>query len=133
MSNHTNWQIKTSGAIATNTYSYVIPTDLRLVFAHVIYTADGNAGNRDITLHMLDTAGNTIANWNAGAYIIASATNQHVEFMQGVFRETAFFNNTIQVSFPMTLIFPSGYTLKINDSNNISAGDSMSVSLEFFY
>ena len=114
--------------VATNTFSYAPVADKQLIYAHVVYAANATVGNRAIVLQLINGSAQVVGDWHTSAYITAGQTGRHVEFLPGTYREAAFDAvNTIQTPFPVGLIVPNGYTLKIFDANNVSASDSMVV------
>jgi invasion protein IalB len=67
---------------------------------------------------------------HSGAPVTASATGQHHELMQGIYRETAFINGAVQVPIPIGFVIPAGYTLQLSIDNGV-AGDSLDYALMF--
>jgi predicted Zn-dependent protease len=52
--------------------------------------------------------------------------------LQGIFRETAFVANELQVPLPIDLYIPPGGTIRIYDSAAIAAGaDDMTVAFQY--
>ena len=99
---------------------------LILRFAHIKLTTDGTVASRYTKLSLLDADGSTvIADWHAGVAQVASATDQHHEFMPGIYRETAFINGTLQVPFPTELHVQKGQYLQFSIDGG-AAGDSFS-------
>ena len=97
----------------------------KLIYAESVYTASATAGNRYVTLALVNTAGTVVASWYTSAAVTASQAGYHVEFMPGTYREAAFdASHTIQTPYATGLLIPAGYTLKIYDSAAVSASDS---------
>jgi hypothetical protein len=117
-------------AEADNSYTLAITTPGRLLWGHVEYTSNATAGNRQIRIAMLNAADNVLADSHAGAAQGASLV-RHYMFLQGIYRETAFTDAEIDVPIPIGWYFLVGYSLRINDSAAIAAGDSMVISLSF--
>lgn len=119
----------TYAEVATNTYSDQMERQSCLCFVHVDWTADATVGNRLITLQVTDDAGNVRFDAFAGANITASQ-NRHVSFQPGIYRETSFVNNEIQVAIPPIVLEP-GWTIKVFDTNDVSASDTFHLSYQF--
>lgn len=110
----------TSGDAQINTFLY----------GQVALTTDGTAANRRVIVGVYDDSGNAIIDVHSGAVVAASASDQHHELLQGVFRETSFVGGALQVPIPKDLIIPPGYSFKITVENGV-AGDSYDYSLAF--
>lgn len=118
-------------SVTTNTFSYAPTADKQLIYAHVVYTADATVGNREIVLELVNPSSQVVGDWHTSAYITANQSGYHVEFLPGTYRETTFdAAHTIQTPFAAGLMIPSGYTLKVLDANNVSAADTMIVSIQ---
>lgn len=116
----------------TNTATVAATTYTRqLIFAHTIWTTSATVGNREVVLQLLNSSGTVVGDWHAGAFLTASLTGQHIEFMPGVYRETSLINGTLQVPFASGLLVPPEYTVKILDSNAVSGSDAFTGYLEF--
>jgi hypothetical protein len=76
-----------------------------------------------VILNILDDSSNEIFDTHSGAVVTASTSSQHHEFMQGIYRETSFVGNAIQVPIPKDCVIPPGYSIKIEVENGVS-GDS---------
>lgn len=114
------------GATAGNVVSTLSPHTGKtgqVVYAQVILTTDATVANRRIIMTVKDAAGNSLIDTHAGAVVPASSTNFHLEFMQGVYRETSFIDDALQVPIPMSLIIPPGGSVSITVQNG-QAGDS---------
>ena len=97
----------------------------RILYGHAILTTDATVANRYVTIAAVNGA-TTIYDTIAGAPVAASGTSQHHEFMQGIYRESAFINNTIQAPIPQDFILSGGWTFRVNVENGV-AGDSYDV------
>ena len=113
---------------STNVWtSDVLKDDFHLHWFHVIYTSDATVGNRQIVAALLDQDDNIVYDITAGA--VQTASNAyHYNYLPGIFRETSFVNGEIQVPFPIFFVAKGGYRLRVYDSANIAAGDSMALS-----
>lgn len=117
---------------ATNVYTYVVPTGVHasLSWASLDYTSDATVGNRQIAMEVLDSADAKLFSVSAGAVQAASLTRDY-EFLQGIYRETSFVDGEIQVAVPNSLVIKPGQKLKFYDSANISAADTMLITLQY--
>lgn len=109
---------------------FVVPSNeqVELLYAHVILTTDANAANRYVEVSVLDENSVEIIDIHSGGAVPASQTNQHHTLMQGVYRETSFINNSIQVPIPADLVVAEGWTVRFSISNGV-AGDSFTATL----
>lgn len=114
---------------STYSWSKVFQKEVELLFLHCVYTSDANAGNRQILFQLLNPAGNVVLDTHAGA-VQAESNVYHYEMMPGIYRETAFIDESIQVPIPAGMVIPAGYTLKVFDDNTVAVGDSMVVSYQ---
>lgn len=113
---------------ASNSWeSSVFRTRKLINYIHVEYTSDVTAGTRQIVLEILDLNGNVVWDSHAGSTQAANIT-RHYNFLPGIYRETSFIDNEIQVPISNRLIIDSNHTLKIYDENNVVATDSMVIS-----
>lgn len=122
-----------TGETGTFTYTYTVPAGIHalLYWAHVVYTASGDTGTRQIKLVVKDGSGNLVTDFHAGATQGAS-TVRHYNFIQGIYRETSFVNDEIQVSISSSLVLEPGWTLTVaDDSGTDSASDSMAIDLQY--
>lgn len=116
---------------ATNSYtSSPFGKDVKFNFMQVIYTSDATVGNRQIRASLYDESDNIIWDSHAGA-VQAASLEYHYEWLPGIYRETAFIDNSIQVPFPKDMIVPATYYFKVYDSANISSGDSMVLTMQY--
>lgn len=116
---------------ATNNVSLPSSTTVRqLMFAYATYVASATVGNRIISLGLVNSSGTVVAEWQTSANATASATYV-VEFMPGTYRETAFdASDTIQTPFPIGLVIPAGYSLKVYDKAGISTADTVTATFQ---
>lgn len=117
--------------VATNTYtSSVFREPVKFNFMQVAYTSDANAGNRQIKAAMYDSSNNLI--WDSHAGAVQAASNvYHYEWMPGIYRETAFVDNSIQVPFPADMVLPANYYFKVFDDTGVSASDTMVITFQY--
>lgn len=113
---------------ASNNYLYTAVAKFMLLWVHVAYTSDVNAGNRQIVLSLGDGV-DVYMDTHAGA-VQAAGLTRHYHFMPGIYRETAFLDTEIEVPFASLLIVPDTWELNIFDEAGISAGDSMVVTFQ---
>lgn len=113
--------------------SWVVPDNETwlLNLAHVILATSADVGNRIISLDILDENGDLVIDMYSAANHAASTTN-HYAFHQGIYRETTFTANSIQIPTPKDLYLKPGYTLKMWDKAAIApAADDMTVSFQY--
>jgi len=100
---------------------------LNTVYAKLSTTAV--AGDRQMTIEALNSAGTVIGRISAGATQPASTT-RHYQGMQGTYRETSFVNNDIHVPIPADAYLSAGSSLRVYDSAAIDpTGDDMTFGL----
>lgn len=101
--------------------SFLVPGNemWKINFAHLAFdpTGSAEAGARRIDLDITDAAGNTI-NIQAGATQTNSAAN-HYLYLQGIYRETSFTLNEIQVPMPTDFYLNPGWVMKFHDVNEV--------------
>ena len=110
--------------------SYTVPNGetWKLIYAFVTLTTTAGAGNRQMRFSVTDASGNEVGYISAGAVQSPGSTNSY-GFMQGIYRETSFVDNMIQVPIPIDLYLPAGYSMRFYDSNAVApAADDMIVS-----
>lgn len=95
----------------------------RILYGQVVLTTDATAANRRVIFRILDDSSNTVTDIHSGATVPASQSLQHHEFMQGIFRETAFVGTALQVPIPIDCCLLPSWTLRIFIENGV-AGDS---------
>jgi hypothetical protein len=118
-------------SVATNTKTYTVPDNQTwfLNWAHLIYTSTADVGDREIEMFVKDSSGNTLLDVTPGA-VQAASNVYHYYLVQGIFRETSFSRDAIQVPIPKDLYLGPGYTLQFVDDADIAVGDSMVVSFQ---
>lgn len=110
--------------------TFTVPTNemWKLCYAHVTLVTSATVGNRQMVFGIYDADGNLIIDLVAGATQAASLT-RHYGFLQGIYRETSFTGNEIQVPVPIDCYIPPGGSLRFYDSAAIdAAADDMTVS-----
>lgn len=110
--------------------SFIVPNGemWKLNSIYVVLTTDATVGNRQMVFEAVNASGVVVGRISAGAVQAASTTRRYL-CMQGTYRETAFINTDIQVPIPMDSFLPSGFSLHVYDSAEISpGGDDMTVS-----
>jgi len=131
--------ISTPRAVVTNITSTANVATLpsvayprQLLYVHDIYTASATVGNRYVTLNLISSDGTTVVgNWHTSAAITAGLSNYHVEFLPGTYRETTFDgSHSVQTPFPMILIIPANYSVKVTDFSAVSSSDTQNVYFE---
>lgn len=112
----------TAGNVDTD---HVVPSGAqrKVLYGQVTLTTDATVANRRVVLQVLDDTDAVIYDTHAGAVVAASAADQHHEFMQGIFRETSFIGNALQVPIGADMVMIEGWTLRITIENAV-AGDS---------
>jgi hypothetical protein len=119
-------------AVATNTYTVQFTEPKVLLWAHVVYTPSATVGNRQLLLRMLNGSDVFIMDTHAGA-VFGATTVRHFLFVQGIYRETAFVDNELEVAIPKDMVFPAGYKLNLIDEANIdAAADAFSLTYSTF-
>ena len=93
------------------------------LYGQVVLTTDATVANRRVIFRIDDELGNTLFDSHAGAVVAASATSQHHEFMPGIYRETSFIGNALQIPIPKDCIISPGYSINLVIENGV-AGDS---------
>lgn len=115
---------------ATNTYTTSkFTSETRCNWMRINYTSDATVGNRQIVTELYNGDGDLIWTCSAGAVQAASTVNNYL-WMPGIYRETTFINNSLQVPFPTNMTLLGNWTLKVYDSANISSGDSMIIDMQ---
>lgn len=115
-------------ANADNSYTYTARRPLAVRWLHVVYTSTATAGNRLVTMTIKDADGNNRYSIRSGAVQAASLV-RHYSFQPGVYRETAFVNNEIQVAIAEGIL-EAGWTLTIADENAVDAADTFVLSFQ---
>lgn len=124
-----------SGAKAGNVnYEVVTPTGFgfyKILYGQVALTTDATVANRRVIIAVYDDTSPTPVlqfDIHAGAVVTASLTDQHHELMPGIYRETAFVGDALQVSIPRKFIVPGGWKIRVSISAGV-AGDSYTANL----
>lgn len=120
-------------SIAGNVATTLTSKDTQInsfLYGQIILTTDATVANRRVIISVLDDSGNTIIDLHSGAVVAASASTQHHELMQGIFRETSFIGDALQVPVPQDFAIPPLYSFKITIENGV-AGDSYDYALAF--
>ena len=110
---------------ATLEFSPTTGKTMRVLCGQVNLTTNATVANRRVILAVIDPATNTVIDIHSGAVVAASQTNQHHEFMQGVYRETSFVGGALQVPIPIGMYVPTGFILRVSVTAGV-AGDSFS-------
>lgn len=95
------------------------------IWGQIILDTDATVANRWVRIATLDLDGNNALCLCAGAAVTASKSDQLCAYIQGIYRETAFVNNVIQVPIATDHILLPGFTLRSFIENGV-AGDSYS-------
>ena len=108
-------------------FTYTVPEGAKqkFLYGHIKLTTNATVADRRVIVSLYDSADVLINDIHAGAVVAASQTNVHHDLMQGVYRETAFISNTLQVPVPIDWIALSGYKFVVSIENG-QAGDSFS-------
>lgn len=118
--------IKSIGASVAGNVTTTITAVSRpqcVLYGQVVLTTDATVANRRVVFRVTDNEGNVIFDSHSGAVVPASSTAFHHEFMPGIFRETSFIGDALQVPIPFKCLIPVGYKLLIVVENGV-AGDS---------
>ena len=116
-----------TGVAGNVTTSIVVPeNEIRTpMYGQVILTTDATVASRRAIIRVINESSVNIFDSHSGAVVTASTADQHHEFMQGIFRETTFIGNAIQVPIPNNFVIPPGFSLQFLIENGV-AGDSYS-------
>jgi hypothetical protein len=112
--------------------SWVVPSKRtwKINWLHVILVTTATAGNRQVTVEIQDADSNVLMHLVAGTVQAASLT-RHYGYLQGIYRETSFVGDELQVPIPQDLYLAPGYTLRVYDSAAVdAAADDMTVSFQ---
>lgn len=116
-------------SVASNTHTIPFNEEVKLHWIHVVYTSDATVGNRRLQMQLLK--GSDVYNdAHAGAVQAASLVYDY-NFKQGIFRETSFIDNEIEVPLPKDFIIQGNFSLKIFDKEGVSGSDSMIISYQY--
>lgn len=112
---------------------WTVPTNeqWRICSAHVVLVTNAVVGNRQMAFEVKDASGNVITNLRAGA-VQAASTTDHYNYMQGIYRETAFTASEIQCPIHQDLYVPPGGSIRFLDETAVApAGDNMTVCFQY--
>ena len=113
--------------------SWTVPNNelWRICHVHAILVSTATVGNRQIALEIKDESGNSLMHLEAGAVQAASVT-RHYGFLQGIFRETSFVSDELQVPLPIDCWLKPGWSLRVADDAAIdAAADDLTVSFVY--
>lgn len=116
-------------SVSTNTYTFPVQNKaVKCNWMRIYYTSSATVGNRQVRTEIYDGA-NLVWSCSAGAVQAASLSRTYA-WMPGIYRETAFIDGGIQVPFPADMTLLPGMKLKVYDSANISATDTMVIDIQ---
>lgn len=115
-----------TAVVATNTYTWRVNRNVRILSAYIDYTADATAGNRVPRIRVVAPDGTIFNDLTAGTSQAASQ-NRTYTWLAGVARSSAFDNISHKIACPNDFIVPAGWALKFEDAANISASDSFNL------
>lgn len=95
------------------------------LWGQIKLTTDATVANRWARIATLDPDGNNALCLCAGAAVTASKADQLCAYIQGIYRETGFINNVLQIPIAKNHLLPPGFTLHPFIENGV-AGDSYS-------
>jgi hypothetical protein len=102
-----------------------------ICWAHIILVSSATVGNRNLLVVIKDEDGNQVFDFTVVVTQAASLT-RHYTFQQGVYRESAFSGDDIQIPIPKDLFMTSGFTATISDVNDVdAAADQAKVSFQY--
>lgn len=111
--------------------SFTVPSDVyyEVLYAHATLVTTATAGTRVMIMAIENASSTVIIDLHAGATVAANqSTPQHHVFLQGIYRETSFANNSLQVPIPKDCFVFPGYSLIFKDENERDlAADTLSV------
>jgi len=112
---------------------FTAPADAyyEVLYAHASLVTTATANDRRLTMGIRNDSAVEVFDVHAAAVVAANtSTPQHHEFMRGVYRETSFIANSIQIPIALGLIANPGYSIYFEDENAIDAtGDTLAVHL----
>lgn len=122
------YKLITGAATAGNAnMDFVVPANkmYRVCYGQIRLTTDATVADRRVVLGIYDDTGTPalVFDTHAGAVVAASQTAAHHEFLQGVYRETAFVGGALQVPIGHDVVLLPGWTLRISIDAGV-AGDS---------
>lgn len=94
----------------------LVPSNVayEVLWGQVLLTTGVTAGARRVLLSLLDTDSSDALSVHSGATVAESLTDQHHEFLQGIYRETVFIGGAIQVPIGRDMLLPPGWTIQIS-------------------
>jgi hypothetical protein len=98
---------------------------LEILFGEVSVTTDATVANRYIRLALYDASGTFFMDMHAGAAVPASQTGVHIQYLQGIYRETSFIDTALQSPIPTKFTLQSGWSMRCSAFNGV-AGDEFS-------
>lgn len=125
-----NFQVLQALAQAGNAQVDFTPKEnqaYRVLFGHGIVACDGTAANRRFKYTLYDENAKKVGDGHAGAVAVADDTREY-SLKQGIFRETSFIDDDVEVPLPKDFVVPPGFTLRFEVTNG-QAGDVWEISL----
>lgn len=113
--------------------SWTVPNNeiWKINWAHIIFTSTATVGDRSVEIEITDADSNDVLDVHPGSVQAASNTYHYV-YLQGIYRETSFTLNVMQVPIPKDFYLQPGWTIRFYDSAAIdAAADDMTVSFQF--
>lgn len=118
--------LQASGVAGNAATDFLVPTNLmyKVLHGHCIVVSGVGANARRLLLEVLDENSNIIIDSHAGATQAALSMKQYA-FKQGIYRETSFIDNDIEVPLASDLYVPGGYTIRftLEDGYAVDAYD----------
>lgn len=108
---------------ATVTFTPQTGKWMRVILGHVLLTTDGTVANRRVKMSVLDGSSNVLSDAHAGAVVTASTSDAHHAFMQGIYRETSFIDNDIQIPIAIECLVPPDGSMTIEIENGVAGDD----------
>jgi hypothetical protein len=103
----------------------------RINWSHIVLTTSATVGNRQIRIYILDADGNGVMDFFPPVTQAASL-ERHYAFHQGIYRETAFAGDAIQIPIPPDLYMTPGFQARVVDANDVDgAADEAVVSFQY--
>jgi hypothetical protein len=123
---------KYDAAANDSSKDFVVPSGKtwRFDWAHIILVSTATVGNRQIKVSVYDDSNVLRMDLHAVTTQAASLTRHYV-YLPGVYRETSFINDEIQVAVPQNIILLPGWYIRVADSTAVdAAADDMTVSMQ---
>jgi hypothetical protein len=121
-----------SNEIAPNDAIFTVPNgyEYQILWVWVEYTCDGNAGNRQLEVSLLDAANDEIGSILVGATQAAGLTRYYMLAPtladMAAFRDVAW----LMTPFPPTVYLSAGQSVRVFDNNVVSVGDAMVIQIQ---